>query len=1043
MNRLFTNQQFNTKSINLFLCFLMSAFFVSAQSNFSKEDISRLIQNQSGLKLVADDYKDFEITAQYTDQHNNLTHIYLLQEHNGIDILDGDMSFHITADNSVAHFTNHFFNRKDERIASQSVKIDATEALSATLRHLNIKEAIPTIKEDAVGLDRKTVFAGEKVSLYDIPVRLVYQTLEDGNLTLAWQTEVYMTDKQHYWVTKIDAKTGRILAKNDMVISCTFEAHDHNHVHGAHCSAHTKTEKHLETPAIPEAETGFAEMTTGANFYRVYDAPVQAPTFGERTLVGTSGDLDVSPLGWHNDGLQQYSITKGNNVFAYHDPGPASTPVPAIGGLPGQQPLVFDFEADLSLPPATYRDAAITNLFYWNNITHDIFYNYGFTEAAGNFQFSNFANGGEGLDAVLAEAQDGSGVNNANFLTLADGLPGRMQMFLWAGVPLIDGDFDNGVILHEYGHGISTRLTGGPAQTCLGGDEQGGEGWSDYFGLMVTLVPETVPTVFAEGQGMGTYVIGEGVDGLGIRPAKYSIDFGVNDYTYGDLNNSEISAPHGVGFIWATMLWEMTAKFVDLYGFDADIVHGTGGNNIAMQLVIDGLKLQPCSPTFTEMRDAILAADAINNGGANHCLIWEAFAKRGLGFSAQSGTNARGDETEAFDLPPVNCLPFVRIETEVTSRINDNENFDILINVINTADTEIDNINVSEILPEGTVFVSASLPSNISGNEISFNNLSVPANSVIQITVTVGAETGSEAAVTFIDDLEANPFNWTASPGVDQFVWTTADAFSGDYSFYCANPNNASNISLTLNETVTATTDMELRFAHRYNTEAGFDGGWVEVSNDGGQLWTNAGPLFVQNGYNNFVAAADNPTINGFCFGGNSGGFIHSRVDLSPFAGQEVQVRFRFASDVLTAAEGWYIDDVEFVTNPELIYNTVELDMANGTLSQTIENEILVLGTSSQFRSDDLGADEITAIKTAIYPNPATDEISVVTQLMNDGPVSISLINTQGQVVGINNIDAQAGILRTEISLNNLSPGIYLVHIQHKDGIETQHLLKQ
>jgi hypothetical protein len=99
------------------------------------------------------------------------------------------------------------------------------------------------------------------------------------------------------------------------------------------------------------------------------------------------------------------------------------------------------------------------------------------------------------------------------------------------------------------------------------------------------------------------------------------------------------------------MLWQMYWHLVIKHGFDDDLYYGTGGNNLAIQLVIDGMKMQPCSPTFVQARDAILAADSANNGGANNCEIWNAFAKRGLGFSATAGGTGVGDETEAFDLP--------------------------------------------------------------------------------------------------------------------------------------------------------------------------------------------------------------------------------------------------------------------------------------------------------------------------------------------------------------------------------------------------------
>ena len=76
---------------------------------------------------------------------------------------------------------------------------------------------------------------------------------------------------------------------------------------------------------------------------------------------------------------------------------------------------------------------AVQNLFYLNNTAHDILYRLGFDEAAGNFQIDNFGKGALGADPVNAEAQDGSGTDNANFSTPPDGQQPRM-MFLWTGV---------------------------------------------------------------------------------------------------------------------------------------------------------------------------------------------------------------------------------------------------------------------------------------------------------------------------------------------------------------------------------------------------------------------------------------------------------------------------------------------------------------------------------------------------------------------------------------------------------------------------------
>ncbi|HBY67369.1 MAG TPA: peptidase, partial [Flavobacteriaceae bacterium] len=112
------------------------------------------------------------------------------------------------------------------------------------------------------------------------------------------------------------------------------------------------------------------------------------------------------------------------------------------------------------------------------------------------------------------------------------------------------------------------------------------------------------------------------------------------------------AVPHGVGSVWAEMLWEMTWTLIDEHGFDPDYYNFTGdvtqdaGNIMALALVTEGMKLQPCSPGFVDGRDAIIAADQAIYGGANECLIWEAFAKRGLGFSASQGSSgSRGDGT--------------------------------------------------------------------------------------------------------------------------------------------------------------------------------------------------------------------------------------------------------------------------------------------------------------------------------------------------------------------------------------------------------------
>ena len=220
-----------------------------------------------------------------------------------------------------------------------------------------------------------------------------------------------------------------------------------------------------------------------------------------------------------------------------------------------------------------------------------------------------------------------------------------------------DSDFDSGVIAHEIGHGVSNRLTGGRFATgCLSNQEQMGEGWSDYLGLMVTM--QNTDTA-EQRRGIATYLEFEPTTGQGIRPTPYSTDRSINDVTYADVISgagTTLSVPHGVGYAWASVLWDMTWALIDQDGFgdvyDAD---GGFGNQKAMQLVVEGMKLQPCSPGFVSGRDAIFAADELLYDNAHYDLLRQVFASRGLGLNADEGsTSSANDGTADFtEFPPL------------------------------------------------------------------------------------------------------------------------------------------------------------------------------------------------------------------------------------------------------------------------------------------------------------------------------------------------------------------------------------------------------
>ena len=234
--------------------------------------------------------------------------------------------------------------------------------------------------------------------------------------------------------------------------------------------------------------------------------------------------------------------------------------------------------------------------------------------------------------------------------------------------PRLDGDMDNGIISHEFSHGISGRLTGGPSKIfgCLSNGEQMGEGWSDYNALMMTTDWNAAKTTDGSlGRPIGNYAAGVTPDYSGIRYYPYSTDFSINPWTYDSLKSETVGGEvHTVGEIWCNMLWELTWEIVKKDGINKTFFDASkpGGNSVAQALVIQGMKLQKCSPGFVDGRTGILKADTLLYGGKYSGAIWRAFARRGLGYSASQGSNSSTvDGTAAYDLPgalPAICGSF-------------------------------------------------------------------------------------------------------------------------------------------------------------------------------------------------------------------------------------------------------------------------------------------------------------------------------------------------------------------------------------------------
>jgi hypothetical protein len=776
------------------------------------------------------------ITNSYFDQSSGLTHTYLRQKVNGLEVYGAVGDLHADRSGKPVLMHQNFVVDAARLAPSITPGLTPEQAVAATATGLHLPRPVGlTLVREARPADG-LLFNNGGISENDIPVRLMYLPVQ-GQLRLVWNVIIAQLDQQHHWSACVDAHTGQLLGRVDYVVSeeVTFQQ----------LTARALGTRTATTTATQPAERG---TLGGNNTLTVWPVPLEAPTFGSRAVVPfTSINTAYSPFGWQvadprapaGTFVTTYSrlnagvyLTRGNNVAAYDDsPSTASGNGNLLSNTnspDGTSALDFDYPFNQAAGPKATQAAAITNLFYWNNMLHDVMMSKGFDEASGNFQLRNTSGQGAAGDFVRAEAQDGSGRNNANFATPADGGPGRMQMYLWdnptrptftistpaglgtlnigtanfgrslasaypnglcgnvvavndgvsgnsglhgcvtpyvnalavngnialimrggcaqlangvrtpstfsgkvrraqqngaimaiiidsvatsttlsnmtggtdtvgiripsiflsgadgarvlqalrAGTPVTgcaqayqdyDGSVDNGIVSHEYGHGISTRLTGGPANSDCVIPSDGtntyqtmGEGWSDFFALWMTT---RVGDVGRTGRGIGTYVIGQPTTGAGIRYQRYSDDMAVNTYTYSIVGTGNYRETHSIGEVWATVLWDLNWQFIYRDGFNPDFFGTTGGNNRFLRLVLQGCKLQVCNPGFLDGRDAILRADTLLNGAANSNLIWTMFARRGMGYGAQQGPRVTssvipgtfpglGGIVAAFNMPP-------------------------------------------------------------------------------------------------------------------------------------------------------------------------------------------------------------------------------------------------------------------------------------------------------------------------------------------------------------------------------------------------------
>jgi extracellular elastinolytic metalloproteinase len=332
---------------------------------------------------------DYVINNAYTSDHNKVTHVYVRQIVNGLPVVNADININIDSEGRVFSFGDSFYRGRKPRppvndpnlsdadfpaneddaddiqgaedfvnMIGQMVFMDKKKGKSrfstasraddqSNILRLGPKDALlafshhinqEIVRPDGIELAFRTSFASENPRSVltnvpytvsgEVPTSLVYIQNQEGSLELVHDLELEMD--QNWYHAHVSAVTGKIVSLVDWT-----------------------------------SDSGYSVFPLGYN----------DPRDGPRIHVKDPQDENASPLGWHSQGQgKNFTVTIGNNVYAHENIAGASS-WENNHRPDGGKSLIFNSTLNLDSNPKDYIDAAVTNLFYWNNIVSSRFAN--------------------------------------------------------------------------------------------------------------------------------------------------------------------------------------------------------------------------------------------------------------------------------------------------------------------------------------------------------------------------------------------------------------------------------------------------------------------------------------------------------------------------------------------------------------------------------------------------------------------------------------------------------------------------------------------
>ncbi len=254
----------------------------------------------------------------------------------------------------------------------------------------------------------------------------------------------------------------------------------------------------------------------------------------------------------------------------------------------------------------------------------------------------------------------------------------------------------------------------------------------------------------------------------------------------------------------------------------------------------------------------------------------------------------------------------------------------------------------------------------------------------------------------FFDDFP-NTNNWNGPWGLYSTSpysppYSIADSPNGNYanytnsSFILNNPIDLSHASVAV-----------LSFYARWRLEAGYDYVQVSISANNGANWT---PLQGQ-----YTKAGSSSQANGQpLYDGIQDKWIREEIDLSPWSGQQVKLRFNLRSDAASTDDGFFFDDLAVTI----------IDITSATENLNLAGNAMLKGP---------------------WPNPAQDNAEFQYQLQTPG-AELLITDLSGKTILMQTLNGISG--KQSISTSGLASGVYLCKImQNNRTLTTVKMIKQ